>query len=115
MDVFTSRIPRSKSKTQSDKYFMLEEGHSSTRSLLKRSRVICPSLVHPVWHKALRHPKLLDVISQLVFARFFLSMAVYHLQGQTGWFTVRVNGKQNSGLVNFLPQSRLPFAQISSI
>ena len=32
-------------------------------------------------------------------------MVVHHLQGQTGWFTVWVNGKQNSGLVNFVPES----------
>ncbi|KAL9989598.1 hypothetical protein ACROYT_G004164 [Oculina patagonica] len=54
------------SKTESDTYFMLEEGHSSGKPMLKRSRIICPSLVHPVWHKALRHPKLLDIISQLI-------------------------------------------------
>jgi len=28
---------------------------------------------------------------------------------------VWANGKQNSGLVNFVPESRLPFVQISSI
>ena len=32
-------------------------------------------------------------------------MVVHHLHGQTGWFTVWVNGKQNSGLVNFVPES----------
>ena len=36
----------------------------------------------------------------------------YHLHGQTGRSTVWENGNQNSGLVNFIPQSRLPFAQI---
>ena len=40
---------------------------------------------------------------------------VYYLPGQTGRSTVWVNGKQNSGLVNFVPESRLPFEQISSI
>ena len=39
---------------------------------------------------------------------------VYLLQGRVGRFTVWVNGKQNSGVVNFLSESRLPFAQISS-
>ena len=34
-------------------------------------------------------------------------MVVYHLPGQTGRFTVWVNGKQNSGLVNFIPESPL--------
>ena len=34
---------------------------------------------------------------------------VYHSQGQTGRFTVWLNGAQNSGLVNFVPESRLPF------
>ena len=33
-------------------------------------------------------------------------MVVYHLHGQTGWFTVWVNGKKNSGLVNLTPDSR---------
>ena len=42
-------------------------------------------------------------------------MIVYHLHGQTGRFTVWANGTQNSGLVNFVPESRLPFVQISSI
>ena len=28
-------------------------------------------------------------------------------------FTVGENGKQNSGMVNFNPKSRLPFAQLS--
>ena len=42
-------------------------------------------------------------------------MVVCHLYGQTGRFTVWANGKQNSGLVNFVPESRLPFVQISSI
>lgn len=59
-------IEMSTGKTRSDKYFMLLESNSSAKTLLKRSRVICPSLIHPVWHKALRHPKLLDIISQLV-------------------------------------------------
>ena len=36
----------------------------------------------------------------------------YHLHGQTGRFTDRANGNQNSRLVNFVPESRLPFAQI---
>ena len=37
---------------------------------------------------------------------------VYHLYGQTGR---SINGTQNSGLVNLVPVSRLPFVQISSI
>ena len=41
--------------------------------------------------------------------------AFYHLHGQTGRSTVRANGTQNSGLVNFVPKSLLPFVQISSI
>ena len=32
-----------------------------------------------------------------------------HLHGQTGRFTVWANGKRNSGLVNFIRESRLPF------
>ena len=39
---------------------------------------------------------------------------VYHLHGQTGGFMVWVNGSQSSGLVNFVPESPLPFVQISS-
>ena len=39
---------------------------------------------------------------------------VYHLHGQTGAFMVWVNGSQSSGLVNFVPESPLPFVQISS-
>ena len=35
--------------------------------------------------------------------------------GQTSRSTVWANGTQNSGLVNFVPESRLPFVQISSI
>ena len=42
-------------------------------------------------------------------------MVVFYLHGQTGRFTVWANGKQNSGLVNFIPELRLPFVQIGSI
>ena len=38
-----------------------------------------------------------------------------HLDGQTSRSTVWANGTQNSGLVNCVPKSRLPFVQISSI
>ena len=31
------------------------------------------------------------------------------------WLLVWVNGTQNSGLINFVPESRLPFVKISSI
>ena len=34
--------------------------------------------------------------------------------GQTDRFTVWANGKRNSGLVNFIPESRLSFVQIIS-
>ena len=34
---------------------------------------------------------------------------------QGAWFTGWANGKKNSGLVNFVPESRLLFVQISSI
>ena len=40
---------------------------------------------------------------------------VYNLHGETGRLTVWANVKQNSGLINFPPESRLPFVQISSI
>ena len=40
---------------------------------------------------------------------------VYHLHGKTGRSTVWVNGTQNLGQVNFVPESRLRFVQISSI
>ena len=40
---------------------------------------------------------------------------VYYLHGQTGQSTVWVTGTQNPGLVNVVPESRLPFVQISSI
>ena len=43
-------------------------------------------------------------------------MVVYHFHGQTSRFMVWVqNGKQNSGLVNFVQESRLPFTLISYI
>ena len=34
---------------------------------------------------------------------------------QTGRFTVFVNGSRSLGLVNFVPESRIPLVQISSI
>ena len=40
---------------------------------------------------------------------------VYHLRGLTGWSTVSANGSKKLGLVNFAPESRLPFVYISSI
>ena len=42
-------------------------------------------------------------------------MVVSYLHGQTGLFTVWENGKQTSGLENFVPESRLPFIQMRSI
>ena len=42
-------------------------------------------------------------------------MFVYRLHGQTGRFTDWTIGKKNSGLVNSIPESRFPFAQISSL
>ena len=42
-------------------------------------------------------------------------VVVYHLHGQTGRFSVWAKGSQSSGLVNFVPESRLPYVQISSI
>ena len=41
-------------------------------------------------------------------------MVVYHLHEQTGQYTVWANGKKNSGLVIFIVESCLSFAQISS-
>ena len=49
------------------------------------------------------------------FLFHFVLFVVYHLQGQTGRFMVWLNGSQSSGLVNFVPESRLPFVQTSSI
>ena len=37
------------------------------------------------------------------------TMVVYPLHGQTGRFTVWLNGSKRSGLVTFIPESRLPF------
>ena len=37
------------------------------------------------------------------------------LHGQTCQFSVWANGKQNSGLINFILESCLPFVQISSV
>ena len=42
-------------------------------------------------------------------------MVFYHLHGQTGRFRVPVNGRKSSGPVNFVPESPLPFVQISSM
>ena len=42
-------------------------------------------------------------------------VVIYDLHGQTIRFMVWVNGSQSSGLVNFVPESPLPFVQISSI
>ena len=41
-------------------------------------------------------------------------MVVHYLHGQTGQFTVWANGTQNSGQVNFIPESCFSFAKISS-
>ena len=40
---------------------------------------------------------------------------INYLQQQTGQFTVWTNDKQNSGLINFIPESRLQFVQIQTI
>ena len=44
-----------------------------------------------------------------------MSRVVYRLHGHTIRFTVWTNGKQNSVLVDVVPESRLPFVQISFI
>ena len=59
-------------------------------------------------------PYYLSGLSRAHFFRQPFSKQLY-LQGQTGQFTVWANGKHNSGLINFVPESRLPFVQISSI
>ena len=43
------------------------------------------------------------------------AIVVYHLHWQTCRSMVLANGTQNSGLENFVPESCLPFEQISSI
>ena len=43
------------------------------------------------------------------------SVVVCNLDGKIDRRTVWENATQNSGLVNFVPESRLPFVQISSI
>ena len=48
------------------------------------------------------------------FLFHFVLFVVYNLQGQTGRFMVWLNGSQSSGLVNFVPESRLPFVQTRS-
>ena len=45
----------------------------------------------------------------------FISCVTFLIHGQAGRSTVWANGTQNLGLVNFVPESRLPFVQISSI
>ena len=53
----------------------------------------------------------LQLVSDVVENRHVL--VVYHLHGQTGRCTVWANhGKQNLGLINFVPESHLPFVQI---
>lgn len=53
----------------------------------------------------------LQLFSDVVENRHVL--VVYHLHWQTGRCTVWANhGKQNFGLVNFVPESHLPFVQI---
>ena len=43
------------------------------------------------------------------------TMVVYYLHGQTSWLKVWVNCRQNTRLINVIPESHLPFVQISSI
>ena len=45
----------------------------------------------------------------------FISCVTFLIHGQAGRSTVWANATQNLGLVNFVPESRLPFVQISSI
>ena len=42
-----------------------------------------------------------------IFRCFQETQVVYHLHGRAGRSTVWANGAQNSGLVNFVPESRL--------
>ena len=45
----------------------------------------------------------------------FISCVTFLIHGQAGRSTVWANATQNLGLVNFVPESRLPFLQISSV
>ena len=57
-------------------------------------------------------PYMVNVRVSWKLAQFLVA---YHLHGQTGRSTVQANGAQNSGLVNFVQESRLPFVRIISI
>ena len=48
------------------------------------------------------------------FKSIYMWETLYYLHEQTGWFTVCANGKQNSAMVKFVPESHLPFVQINS-
>ena len=62
-------------------------------------------------------PKSRDFTSLFSYIRKKRLFTVFqgHLHGKTGQFTVWANGKQNSRPVNFIPGSRLPCAQTSSV
>ena len=46
----------------------------------------------------------------LIWRQQVILVVYRHLRGQTSLVTLWTNGKQNSKLVNFVPESRLPFA-----
>ena len=70
------------------------------------SKWVVESLYHSEWWTPL-HPYVRHTVLPALIA--------CHLRGQTSRSTVWANGTQNSGLVNFVPESCLLFVQISFI
>jgi ectoine hydroxylase-related dioxygenase (phytanoyl-CoA dioxygenase family) len=57
-------VEKSRAVTQSDDVFDLEPGHSPESPKLRRLK--SPAAQHPVYDRALRHEKILDMVAQLV-------------------------------------------------
>ena len=57
---------------------------------------------------------LLNVFYSLQFISVAHEMVDYHLHDEVGRLSLWANGKKNSRLVNFIPESRMPLSKISS-
>ena len=113
MAKFLARLPRSRvektrSREPSQPALSYERIEHLTKDLEVKGRSRKPGQPVTATAKATRmNKKVIGLITK--------TTVVYYLHGQTGQSTVWVNGKQNSGLVNVVPESQLPFVQISSI
>ena len=101
----TTREHHSVDQTKKLKFFTRNHSHTILTVFDGCYKLITWLRCAPTWREFIpwRHVK-------TIYETKMSELKCYcHLHGQTGLFTVWTNGNQNSGLVNFVPETRLPF------